>query len=216
MVKAQTFLSKQKRKDDQKKRQRILKEKSGLLEKLKERIKKGRIGCRDSVVMKLGEITRGVRKYFKIKHKKSELNFSYSLSESAIAKEKKLDGKYVICCTDTEMSSEQVLLAYKDKDKAEKAFRCIKSFIKVRPIRHWKSNRVKAHIFLCILSYLLEKVLEYKLLTANTKMTAQEALNELSSVKMITYKVGSKVFDKVSRISEKQKLILKKLSYWPI
>ena len=105
------------------------------------------------------------------------------------------------------------LLAYRDKDKAEKAFRCIKCFIRVRPIRHWKDNRVKAHIFLCVLAYLIEKVLEYKLELNGLKMTAEETLNELSGIKMVSYKIGDTIIDKVTKIDEKQKLILEKLGY---
>ena len=207
------FLSKEKQKDDKERRERILKEKTKELSKLKERVGKGRIKNRDSIVMKIGEVTKEVRKYFVIKHDKNKLDFDFSLNELVLAKEKKLDGKYVVCCTDVDMFAREILLAYRDKDKAEKAFRCIKCFIKVRPIRHWKENRVKAHIFLCVLAYLLKKVLEYKLELNGLKMTAEEALNELSGIKMISYDVGGGVIDKVTKMDEKQKLILKKLSY---
>lgn len=207
------FLSKEKQKDDKERRKRILKEKTKELNKLKERIEKGRIKNRDKIVMKMGEITKEVRKYFVIKHDKNKLDFNFSLNELVMAKEKKLDGKYVICCTDVDMSAKEILLAYRDKDKAEKAFRCIKCFIKVRPIRHWVTERVKAHIFLCVLAYLLKKVLEYKLEANGLEMTAEEALDELSGVKMVSYKVGDKVIDNVTRIDEKQKLILEKLGY---
>lgn len=65
------------------------------------------------------------------------------------------------------------------------------------------------------MAYLLQKVLEYKLELNALKITAQEALNELSGIKMISYKVGDNVIDKVTKIDEKQKLILEKLGYWP-
>lgn len=207
------FLSKEKQKDDKERRSRILKEKAEELNKLKERISKGRIKERDSVVMKIGEITKDVRKYLDIKHNKDKLDFDFSLNELVLAKEEKLDGKYVICCTDIEMSAKEILLAYRDKDKAEKAFRCIKCFIEVRPIRHWKDNRVKSHIFLCVLAYLLEKILEYRLELNGLKMTAEEALNELSGIKMISYNVGGEVIENATKINEKQKLILEKLGY---
>ena len=207
------FFNKEKKKDDKKRREKILKEKTKKLNKLKVGVEKGRIKNRDSIVMKIGEITREVRKYFVIKHDKKKLNFDFSLNELKLSKEKKLDGKYVICCTDVNMSAKEILLAYRDKDKAEKAFRCIKCFIKVRPIRHWKDNRVKAHIFLCVLAYLLQKVLEHKLELNGLKMTAEEALNELSGIKIVSYYVGEKVIDKITKVNEKQKLILGKLGY---
>src|SRR3989338_3288720 len=210
------FLSEEKQKDDKERRSKILKEKAEELNKLKERISRGRIKDRDSVVMKFGEITKEVRKYFVIGHDKNKLDFGFSLNELVLSKEDKLDGKYVICCTDIEMSAKETLLAYRDKDQAEKAFRCIKCFIKVRPIRHWKNNRVKAHIFLCVLAYLLQKVLEYKLELNGLKITAEEALNELSGIKMVSYNVGEKVIDNITKVNDKQKLILEKLGCWPI
>jgi len=207
------FLSSEKQKDDKKRRETILKARTEELIKLKARIDKGRIKNRDKIVMKIGEITKDVRKYFIINHDKNKLDFDFSKDELMLTKQRKLDGKYVICCTDINMSAKEILLAYRDKDKAEKAFRCIKCFIKVRPIRHWKENRVRAHIFLCILAYLLKQVLEYKLEQKGLKITAEKALNELSGIKMISYKLGDKVIDKVTKLNEKQKLILEKLGY---
>jgi transposase len=209
------FLSKEKQGDDKERRERILKERIKELNKLKERIKKSRIKNRDNIVMKIGEITKDARKYLIIKHDKNKLDFDFSLNKLVLEKEEKLDGKYVVCCTDTNMSASEILLAYRDKDKAEQAFKCIKCFIKVRPIRHWIPKRVKAHIFLCVLSYLIQKVMEYKLELNDLKMTAQEVLNELHGIKMISYKVGDKVIDKVTNVDEKQRLILEKLGYWP-
>ena len=55
--------------------------------------------------------------------------------------------------------------------------------------------------------------MEYKLELNGLKMTAEEALNELSGIKMISYKVGDNVIDKITKMDEKQKLILEKLGY---
>lgn len=209
------FLDEEKQKEDKEKKDKQLKEVEMKLIALQKQVGKRNYKERDEIVMKIGEIIKGSKRFFKIKHDKDKLEFEFSLNKSVIEKEEKFDGKYVICCTDINMSAEEILLAYNDKDKAEKAFRYIKSFIKVRPIRHWITKRVKAHIFLCILAYLLQKVLEYKLELSKLKMTAQEALSELSGIKMISYKVGDKVIDKVTKINDKQKLILEKLSYWP-
>ena len=209
------FLSKEKQKEDRERREKALKQKIGELNKLKARIEKGKLKNRDSIVMKIGEIIKDARKYFIIKHGKDKLEFDFSLNKLILAKEEELDGKYVVCCTDVDMSAKEILLAYRDKDKAEKAFRTIKCFIKIRPIRHWKENRVKAHIFLCILAYLLKKVLEYKLQLKGLKMTAEEALNELAGIKMVSYQVGDTVVEKATKIDEKQRLILEKLGYWP-
>ncbi len=55
------------------------------------------------------------------------------------------------------MDSFSTVKAYKNLSKVEEAFRCYKSIdLKVRPIYHYKGDRVKAHIFLCMLAYYVE------------------------------------------------------------
>ena len=77
--------------------------------------------------------------------------------EMAKVVSKGLDGKYALMSTRTTMSAKEIISAYYDKDKdgIEKAFCCIEQPIGLRPIRHWLDGRVKAHIFICYLSYLL-------------------------------------------------------------
>ena len=54
--------------------------------------------------------------------------------------------------------------AYKDLSKVERAFRSIKTIdLKVRPIYHWLEDRVRAHVFLCMLAYYVEWHMRQKL-----------------------------------------------------
>jgi transposase len=88
-----------------------------------------------------------------------DASFSYRRREDKIAAEAALDGLYVIRTSlpqDT-LSSEQTVSAYKDLSKVERAFRSLKTVdLKVRPIYHWKDDRIKAHVFLCMLAYYVE------------------------------------------------------------
>jgi hypothetical protein len=55
-------------------------------------------------------------------------------------------------------SAEQTVAAYKDLSQVEWAFRSIKSVeLKVRPSYHWKDDRMRAPVFLCLLAYYLER-----------------------------------------------------------
>ena len=83
--------------------------------------------------------------------------------DDKIADAERLDGKYALMSTRTTMSAKETISAYYDKDGIEKAFCCIKQPIVLRSIRHWLDGRVKAHIFICYLSYLLMKTLEHML-----------------------------------------------------
>jgi hypothetical protein len=70
-----------------------------------------------------------------------------------------LDGLYVVrtSLAKETLSAEHTVAAYKDLSQVEWAFRSIKSVdLKVRPIYHWKDDRIRAHVFLCMLAYYLE------------------------------------------------------------
>jgi transposase len=86
-------------------------------------------------------------------------SFSYSRNEESINTEAALDGLYVIrtnVSKDT-LDAEQAVEAYKSLSNAERAFRSYKTVdLKVRPIYHHLSDRVRAHVFLCMLAYYVE------------------------------------------------------------
>ena len=81
------------------------------------------------------------------------------MKEDKIAREKALDGSYVIrtSLSSNKMTSEATVKAYKQLSSVEQAFRCFKSIdLKVRPIHHHLEHRVRAHVFLCMLAYYVE------------------------------------------------------------
>ena len=103
----------------------------------------------------------------------------------------------------------EVVKIYFGKDLVEKAFRTLKGITQIRPVRHWLEERVKAHIFICYLSYLLLSLLQLKL--KKTEFNAINALEELDTM----YKVHIKdpktknTFTKTVALTKKQEDILK-------
>jgi len=86
-------------------------------------------------------------------------SFAYRRLEEKIAEEAALDGLYVIRTSvpAETLSAERTVAAYKDLAQVESAFRSMKSVdLKVRPIYHWKDDRIRAHVFLCMLAYYVE------------------------------------------------------------
>ena len=82
-------------------------------------------------------------------------SFSYQIDEDSVRDETATDGIYVIRTTvpGGEASSAQVVEFYKNLANVEKVFRSLKSIdINVRPVRHYLEGRVRAHVFLCVLS----------------------------------------------------------------
>ena len=86
-------------------------------------------------------------------------HFSYQRNNEKIEEEEALDGIYVVRTSVAKeiLSPEKTVEAYKKLSAVERAFRCLKTVdLKIRPIYHRTADRVKAHIFLCMLAYYVE------------------------------------------------------------
>jgi len=151
------------------------------------KLAKGNYREMEKVVSKVKAILKGVSTYFKCTYtlEGGRITIDFKRRDDKIADAERLDGKHALMSTRTTMSAKEIISAYYDKDGIEKAFCCIKQPIGLRPIRHWLDGRVKAHIFICYLSYLLMKTLEHMLKKGGLKMNAENALKQLGKVKYV-------------------------------
>jgi transposase len=119
------------------------------------------------------------------------------------------DGCSCIFTTATRMSKTEMVHQYFDKDLVEKAFHDFKNVIKVRPIRHWLEKRVRAHIFICYLSYLLLSLLNMHM--KSIEMTAVQALEELESLYKVYLKDCRRGFreHRIVALTKKQESIMR-------
>jgi len=96
----------------------------------------------------------------------TETSFSYQRNQDRITEEAALDGLYVIrtSVAESELTAEETVRAYKDLSVVERAFRSCKTVdLHVRPIYHRLPERVRAHVFLCMLAYYVEWHMREKL-----------------------------------------------------
>ena len=124
------------------------------------------VGRRTKKPLTAGEIgmkVGGVKNKFKVaKHFEFVIEdgrFEYRRDEKNIEKEKSLDGIYVIRTDRSaeELPADDTVRSYKNLCRVEKAFRCMKTVdLRIRPIRHRREQRVRAHLFLCMLAYYVE------------------------------------------------------------
>ena len=131
------------------------------LKKIQKRIVRKRDPLRgaDEIGLAVGKVIgrRKVGKHFDLTITDDQLSFTRD--HAAIAKEGALDGFYVLR---TNVPAEAInaadtVRAYKSLARVERAFRCLKTTdLDIRPIYHWVSPRVRAHVFLCMLAYYLE------------------------------------------------------------
>ncbi len=113
----------------------------------------------DQIGLKIGRTLNRhkVAKHFEIEIADGVLAFSRR--EDSIRREAALDGIYVIRTSENEASlpAPDAVRTYKSLAQVERAFRCLKGVdLRVRPIFHRRPERVRAHIFLCLLAYYVE------------------------------------------------------------
>jgi hypothetical protein len=105
----------------------------------------------------------------------------YARDQDSIAAEARLDGIYVLrtSVAPGDLGSDQVVSSYKALAQVERAFRAFNTDLDIRPIRHRTENRVRAHVFLRMLSYYLSWHLQARLapllFTDDDKPAAQAA-----------------------------------------
>lgn len=127
------------------------------------RRKKRPLRGKDEIGVRVG---RALAKSKVAKHFSYEITdeaFTFERDEASIADEAALDGIYVIRTNvpAVELEAEAVVRAYKDLSKVEQAFRALKGFsLEVEPIRHRREDRVRAHVFLCMLAFYVRKQME--------------------------------------------------------
>lgn len=96
----------------------------------------------------------------------TETSFAFTRNEDRIREEAALDGLYVIRSSvkKQRMNSERVVETYKSLAKVERAFRCMKTIdLSLRPIYHRNDDRIRSHVFICMLAYYVEWHMREKL-----------------------------------------------------
>jgi hypothetical protein len=129
------------------------------LEKVKARVDADKLAGQAAIGVQVG---KSVNQYKVAKHFElaiGEAAFSFQRKHDSIAAEAALDGLYIIRTSVpvAQMEGADCVRNYKSLANVERAFRSLKTIdLKVRPIHHRLADRVRAHIFLCLLAYYVE------------------------------------------------------------
>ena len=112
---------------------------------------------RDKIALRVGKV---INKFKMAKHFTLEITdeaFTFARHHHDIAAESALDGIYVLRTSlpDNTLATDDVVTRYKGLEDVERFFRTLNTGLDVRPIRHRLVGRVRAHVFLRMLSYYL-------------------------------------------------------------
>jgi hypothetical protein len=141
------------------KREELLQDTETNLQKIKDRVDAGKLAGADQIGLRVGRIIDQykVAKHFELAI--GEASFTFARNRQRVAAEAALDGVYIIRTSvdAVQMDSADCVRNYKALANVERAFRSLKTVdLKVRPIHHRTADRVRAHIFLCMLAYYVE------------------------------------------------------------
>jgi transposase len=104
------------------------------------------------------------------------------------------DGKHVIQ-TNADLTRDEVARAYRDLQRLECCFKHLKSAaIRVRPAFHWRDRRIRAHVLICVMALVIERMLQRRLDDASVDIEAPRALEELAAVRAAVQTIQGKTY----------------------
>ncbi|MGD2248853.1 MAG: IS1634 family transposase [Candidatus Methanofastidiosia archaeon] len=135
------------------------------------------------------------RRLFKIKIDAKKGELAWVLDQKALEYEKAIAGKFLLITT-TDLEPEIVMKEYKNLQEVERCFDDLKNLLKLRPVYHQTDRRTKGHVFVCVLSLLLEKLME-----KHTNTPFREVKDQLEPVRVNRIKVYGEEIYKRNKIS---------------
>jgi transposase len=140
------------------KREALLEATESELSEIARRVEQGTLSGAAEIGLAAGAVWNRyrVKKHFELEI--GDTSFSSSRKTEQIEREAALDGIYVLRTSvpNDELDAPGVVRSYKQLKEVERAFRSFKGPLEVRPIHHRLEDRVRAHVFLRMLSYYLE------------------------------------------------------------
>lgn len=156
------------------------------------------------------------KRYFRFEAQ-GDGQFEFHLRDDEVTKQATLDGYYFLQTDATDLEASEILEAYKTLQRVERAFRNLKDTIKLRPIRHYDDARVRGHVFVCMLSYLLGRSLELQLEAAGHPLSIERAMEALEPVRVVRNELNGRVMHcVVQRRPPEADAILRALGLTPL
>jgi len=132
------------------------------------------------------------------------------IDKAAVRAEEKLEGKWVVTSNDDTLSAEDLALGYKQLMRVESCWRTIKSGLRTRPVFHWKPHRISAHVSLCVLALLIERIVEIR-----TGQTWRNVRAQLDTIKVVEYQRGAAVVRQTTELRDDVEALLRLLKIDP-
>ncbi len=156
---------------------KLSKQKIKELKELKKKLIKKIEEIKDPTEHKVLEALGKAKRLFNLSFDKG---FKYSINKEAYEYEKKIAGRYILVTNNQSLSKKDILKTYKQLMEIERCFRQLKHFEDMRPIFHKTDEGIEAHVFIAVLTLLIEKLINKKI----PGMTTREVITEMKKLKL--------------------------------
>jgi transposase len=163
------------------------------LKRLQARVAKGRLKKPEKIGAAAQRILQGNHgcRYYDWELKDGQLRFfEHPLN---LPREKKYEGKYLIQTDQRDMTAVEAVAHYKELNEVERGFRSMKDPLAMRPIWHRCERRVKAHIFVAALAFLIDRMLERALREAKVSLSSAAAWTALQTIRHVRFRVNGEL-----------------------
>jgi len=128
-------------------------------------------------------------------------------NRQALNWESVIDGVLLLETSDMTIPAQDIVKHYKELAEVERGWRSMKSTLQLRPVYHWTEQRIRAHIFICVIALQMERWMRNKLQT----ISVPKALQALQQIKIGEFNSGEKTVLMPTLLTSEHKEILKKL-----
>lgn len=178
------------------------------LSDLEGRVIKGNLKDSKKIAYYLGSISKRyhIKRYFN--YEIGEGKFNFYLDGEKLERERRYEGRYLLESNCEDLDEREIIREYENLWEVESAFREIKDFLRIRTIYHKTEMRVKAHIFIAVITYLIEKVIQKRLKFFNLRMRVQDVLEFANSIKIVEIELCDR---KIKFITQKMNPVTRKI-----
>lgn len=138
--------------------------------------------------------------------------FTFAEDPVQFAREKRLEGRYVISTSEKNLTALDAVAFYKQLTEVERGFRRMKDVLSLRPVYHQVEPRVKAHVFVAALGLLLQTLLQHRLDQAGVDLSAEHALQALETVRHVSFRIDGQSRTGVSAANPRARQVLNALA----
>ncbi|MBI4708326.1 MAG: IS1634 family transposase [Candidatus Omnitrophica bacterium] len=194
------------------------------LQKLQEKINRGLAKERKSKWRKLVNIkervedildsrtTKGIIQY-RIEKSSNKVSIRRWIDSNAWKKKTKDFGKNILFTDKDAWNTTDIIAAYRNKDALEKQFQLMKDshIVSLAPNYHWLDDRIRIHVFTCVLALQLIALLKRRLQQHKINVSVYEAIEQLQQIKEVSLSIGQRrgTYRVLTELSESQKKLVK-------